>query len=237
MSKNKQKFTIEDFEKGLMLAGYLNPKNEQELLERESLEEYENANKPSNIYFKRAVLAAEIVSELHDEITFGRVKFQKLVYLCENAGKMNLNNRYKKFAAGPFDNKFMHSITKVFKEQKWFEDRKVQNNGFSRTIYMPLENSGNHRRYYNNYFGTEDDNIKFLINTFRRSNTRKVELVATIYFCLDELMSNNKEFEELSFFDIFYSWSKEKKKFSQPEIREEIRWMRNNNLTPESILK
>src|SRR5690606_2254948 len=34
----------------------------------------------SSLFFKRVVLAAKIADELHNEPTFGHVKFQKLVY-------------------------------------------------------------------------------------------------------------------------------------------------------------
>lgn len=232
MGKNKQKFTFEDFEKGLMLAGYLTPKNEQELLERESLWDYDKANDPSKIYFQRTVLAAEVVSNLYSERTFGRVKFQKLIYLCENAGNMNLNEKYLKFAAGPFDNKFMHAVHQEFKKQKWFGTRRVSSNGFSRTEYYPLENAGKHRKYYENYFQEVDDDIQLVINTFRKSNTKRVELVATIYYCLDEMIKTKMEFSDLRFLDLFYSWAEEKKKFSPPEIKAELEWMKKNGFVP-----
>lgn len=234
MSKNKHKFTLEDFEKGLMLAGYLTPKNEQELIERESLEEFEKANSPSKVFFKRTVLAAEIVSQLYQQKTFGRVKFQKLIYLCENAGNMNLNERYLKFAAGPFDNKFMHSVHKEFKRQKWIDSRKVNSNGFYKTEYYPLENFGKHRSYYLNIFRDEEENIQYVINTFKSSNTQRVELVATIYHCLDEMIKNNQEFSEIRFYDLFYSWAEEKSKFTKAEIMKELSWMKENGFVPNS---
>jgi hypothetical protein len=39
-------FSFEDFEKGLMLAGYIMPKDVHEYEEREALEKYEEENKP-----------------------------------------------------------------------------------------------------------------------------------------------------------------------------------------------
>ena len=38
ISNNKQSFSIDDFEKGLMLAGYIMPKSTVEFQEREALE-------------------------------------------------------------------------------------------------------------------------------------------------------------------------------------------------------
>ena len=50
---SKEKFSIEDFEKGLMLAGFISPQNEEEITEREILENHENKLKKEKgqIYF------------------------------------------------------------------------------------------------------------------------------------------------------------------------------------------
>ena len=129
-SKKKNLFSLEDFEKGLMLAGYISPYNSDELVEREILNDYENQKeeKRKSSYFKRAVLAAEITCQLHAESTFGHVKLQKLMFLCEHASNMNLNDLYLKKAAGPFDNKFMHSIDKELAKQKWFTAKRKKSN-------------------------------------------------------------------------------------------------------------
>src|SRR6185436_9368452 len=37
----------------------------------------------ANIHFKRSVLAAEIIDRLHDEPTFGHVKFERMIFLVE----------------------------------------------------------------------------------------------------------------------------------------------------------
>src|SRR5690606_13360441 len=115
-----------------------------------ALKEYDKdlAKKKSIIYFQRAVLAAEIVNNLKDEFTFGRVKFQKLVYLCEHACNMNLQDRYVKFAAGPFDNNFMHSINQEFKKQKWFNIEVVKSNGYNKPVYSVSSNIEKHKIYY-----------------------------------------------------------------------------------------
>jgi hypothetical protein len=122
-NNERKTFSMEDFEKGLMLAGLISPKTTTEINERKEPERYEQTLKKEKkeLYFKRAVLAAEIAYQLHSDFTFGRIKFQKMVYLCEHVADMNLEERYSKQAAGPFDNKFMHSIHTEFTRQKWFE--------------------------------------------------------------------------------------------------------------------
>lgn len=235
-STNKKKqFTIEDFEKGLMLAGYISPKNTTEIKEREALQKYdkEQAKQKKELYFKRAVLAAEIVNQLKDENTFGRIKFQKLVYLCENAMHMNIpDGRYQKFAAGPFDNKFMHSIYAEFKKQKWYGVLKVTEGKFTKPKYHELNNHSKYKVYYNRYFSDQDRSIQKIIELFRNERTHFTELVATIFYCWKEINDNNEVFTMELLYDRFYKWAEEKSKFSKTEINNAINWMKIENIVP-----
>lgn len=234
-TKKEPLFTFEDFEKGLMIAGYITPQNEMEIKEREAVYEYEKelSKDNSKIYFKRIVLAAEIVNQLYQENTFGRVKFQKLVYLCENASNMGINKRYLKFAAGPFDNKFMHSINKEFKEHKWFNVEVVKDGIYTKWVYSPLDNVEDYKKYYTQYFSKYNETIQQIISLFRKQKTNYVELVATIYACCLEIINSKKEFSNDRLFEIFYSWADEKKKFKESEVLSALDWMNANDLIPE----
>jgi len=237
--KTEKNFSFEDFEKGLMLAGYVMPSSIHELNEREELEKYEKElqSKPKNIYFKRVVLAAEIASKLYMESTLGRVKFQKLVYLCEHVAKMNLIDRYTKQTAGPFDNKFMHTIDNEFKSQKWFSVDKLEEGNITRYKYTKLENSENYKKYYENYFSNENDKIQFIIELFRKRDTRYTELSATVFACYHELSFKNEKINKKELVMLFYNWSPEKKKFSEKEISDNLNWLNENGLItfPENI--
>src|SRR5207253_6575195 len=55
-------------------------------------------------HIARAVLSAEIVSRLHNEPTFGRVKHQKILHLCEYIAEIeDIQGEYRREAAGPLD--------------------------------------------------------------------------------------------------------------------------------------
>lgn len=235
---SKVKFSIEDFEKGLMLLGLVSPRTLQETEEKEELEEYEKnlSRDKSKIYFKRTVLAAEIVTQLREERTFGRVKFQKLVYLCENVAEMKLAGRYKKLAAGPFDNKFMHSIDKEFKKQKWFNVVKVQNGDYNVSKYLPLENSEGYRSYYASYFSEYDEHIQFIIELFRRKKTEETELAATVFACILELVNDEKTIKCEALFNVFYNWHDKKKRFTQNQIIGSFNWLKEQSVLPSSIV-
>lgn len=224
-------FSMADFEKGLMLAGYLMPRSVAELNEREALEKYEEElkGKKQNVYFKRVVLAAEIAHQLHNEPSLGRVKFQKLVYLCEHAAEMNLDNRYKKMAAGPFDNKFMHSIDKELANNKWYFVRKISENNRTRYKYEPLENADGFKKYYDSYFQNEKDHIQYIIDLFRTLRTDDTELAATVFACVKELSAKNLLTKE-ELLKLFYNWSKEKSKFSEVRVIQSIKWLKEKGL-------
>lgn len=232
--KIKRAFSMEDFEKGLMLAGYITPTSISELHERNELEAHEkdlDKNKKS-LFFKRVTLAAAIASQLYSERTFGRVKFQKIVYLCEHAAEMGLQERYSKQAAGPFDHKFMHTIDKEFKKNKWFEVKKFTENGITRYKYSPLENVENHKKYYNSYFKDSRDNIQLVIDLFRTLKTDTTEIAATVYACLIELQSQSAEINKPDLLRLFYNWSDKKIRFREELVIETWDWMVEKGIIP-----
>ena len=73
-------------------------------IEKESLAEHSCKNSNTiDIKEKRAILSAEIISQLHNEQYFGVIKLEKILYLCEKHLNINLGGNYKKEAAGPHD--------------------------------------------------------------------------------------------------------------------------------------
>jgi hypothetical protein len=186
----------------------------------------------SQTFFRRLVLAAEIVNSCYNERTFGSVKFQKLVYLCEHASRMNFSTSYIKQAAGPFDNKFMHTVKTQFNSQKWFKMERVKEGKYNKVKFYPLENVEKYKPYYQTYFGETDKNIQYIINTFHKSYTNDVELVATIFACWDEILNENAIFSNELIIRKVYDWSREKKKFSEESIVDKIGWMRTKGITP-----
>ncbi len=238
----------------LLSLGLVLPENEQELkifeestfnqtstISQEEIEperilqklvKSSNSLSKSQSFFRRSVLAAKIVEECHNERRFGSVKFQKLVYLCENCSKINFNTNYTKQAAGPFDNKFIHSIKKQFESQNWIKIEKVKENGFIKTVFTPLSDISNYRPYYDNYFSDDNESINYILSKFKSSLTDDVELVATIFYCWDEIICNNSILSDELIIKMIYEWNPSKKKFSESEIRNKISWMKKNSIYP-----
>ncbi len=225
-------FSIDDFEKGLMLAGLISPSTINELNERTELEMYEKELLKENgkQYFKRVVLAAEVASELYNEPTFGRIKFQKVVYMCEYAVSMQLESRYSKQVAGPFDNKFMHTIEKEFKKLNWFDVQKKTDGKITRSTYIPLSGKEEYRKYYNSYFSSYLENIKYVIDLFRKFKTDDTEIAATVFACCKEINNKNEPFSEDTLLNLFYSWSEKKKRFEKKRVLDSYEWLKEKGL-------
>lgn len=187
----------------------------------------------SQTFFRRAVLAAEIVNQCYNEWTFGSVKFQKLMYLCEQASKMNFATNYVKQAAGPFDHKFMHSFKTEFKNQKWFDTEK-SNDKYGKVTFAPLNKVDSYKKYYEKYYSDVHDKIQYIIDTFFKSKTDDVELVATIYFSWDEILTEKNILSDKLIIKKVYKWHPQKKdKFTEDKIIQTIRWMNERGIYPQ----
>lgn len=184
--------------------------------------------KPTNVdYYRRTVLAAEIVWQLHKEPTLGHLKLQKLIYLCQKSAEMQLPTNFLRQAMGPYDNRLMRSIDKQLKEKKWFEYKKEQV-----LKYQPLEKAGQHHNDFIKYFPAESESIQFIIDRFKTIKSDIVEIVATLYACMDNMLNENVIFSEALLFQRFYEWSEEKKKFSEKEVERVFSRMKETGIIP-----
>lgn len=184
--------------------------------------------KPTNVdYYRRTVLAAEIVWQLHREPTLGHLKLQKLIYLCQKSAEMQLPTNFLRQAMGPYDNRLMRSIDKQLKEKKWFEYKKEE--VFK---YQPLEKAGQHHNDFIKYFSAESDSIQFIIDKFKTIKSDIVEIVATLYACMDNMLNENVIFSEALLIQRFYEWSEEKKKFSEKEVVRVFSRMKETGIIP-----
>lgn len=183
---------------------------------------------PKNSYFRRLVLAAEIASQLHEEPTFGHIKFVKVQYLCEEVCNMQLKSNYEKFAAGPLDYKSMYSIDAEFKKRRWFNVIK-SDYGFR---YEPLENLNAYKKYYLNYFSIFSSQINTLIDLLRKEKSEFCEAVATLFAVWKHSLKNTQGISESHLIKNFYDWSEAKKRFKEKYLSEIIVWMKENNVFP-----
>lgn len=183
---------------------------------------------PTNIdYYRRTLLAAEIVFELQHEMTLGHVKLQKLIFLSQRTENIRLPVNFLKQAMGPYDPRMMRSIDKQLLEKKWFQFLPAE-----KLKYKPLEKAGQHKTDYERFYGTEKEKISWLIDTFKKVKTDRVEIIATLFACWEELLTEKLDASEDNLITRFFLWSTDKQKFSKQQVLTEIPWMIENNLIP-----
>jgi len=195
---------------------------------KEILESLKPKKKATNIdYHKRTVLAAEIVYQLKNENTLGHLKLQKLIYLCQNVSHITLHTNFLKQAMGPYDNRLMRSIDKKFKENNWYSF-----NSGEYQKYQPLEKCGEHKEWYERYFNDQLEEIGFIIEKFRKTKTRTIELIATVFACWKEILETNQLLNDEAIIQKFYGWHPDKSKFHMNEIIDTINFMKQDNFYP-----
>lgn len=184
----------------------------------------------ANVHFRRSVLAAEIANRLCDEPTFGHVKMEKMLFLAEHCCHIDIGSHYHRDAAGPYDNKALRSIDSQLKKQKWFEVQRTEK-GYR---YVPMQNHGKHKTYFNRYYSGVVPMFDKIINTFKTQNTERCEIVATLYSAWEDLLHSNKSFTDADIVnEVLNNWHESKKRISQDRWLKAIQWMRDNGFAPD----
>ncbi len=193
----------------------------------------------ANPYFKRAVLAAEIAHQLHGEPTFGRVKFQKLLYLCQHYAQLSdIESNYYRHAAGPHDNALMQSVERQLKKAGWFKSVARKSKGHETTEskgyeYVPLGKAGSHQEYFDRYWDTKREAIQKTINLLRTATTRQSEIVATLYAAWNDLILAGQAItNEAILSEVLDRWHEKKQNVPEDKWRKALTWMREKDLIP-----
>jgi type I restriction enzyme S subunit len=183
-----------------------------------------------NRHFLRAVLSGEIVHQLHNEPTFGRVKHQKILHLCEYIAELEeIEGEYQRKAAGPMDNKLLFSNENEGKKQKWYVEVKDGNRHF----YKPLEKAGEHRKYFERYWPDKAAKIEAVIDLMRNWNTENCEIFSTAYAAWNDLLIWGKApTEEAILHEIYNRWDDSKKRIPEKKWRKAISWMARKGFAP-----
>ena len=182
--------------------------------------------------FKRAVFAAEIVHQLHNDNKFGSVKHEKIVHLCElHIGLHDALDRHAyKEAAGPYDPKARRSVESIFAKQKWFKAHKPDG---IRVVYAPLEKCGGHASYYDRFFGTHKTEIQTIIDLLRPLDTERCEIIATLYAVWNDfLIDGTQPTDQEIVTSVLTDWHPKKKQIAEGRWLRALPWMRQQQLIP-----
>ncbi|HEX3534608.1 MAG TPA: DNA methyltransferase [Gemmatimonadaceae bacterium] len=181
-------------------------------------------------HFRRVVLSAEIVHQLHDEPTFGRVKHQKIFHLCEYIAELSeIQGDYHRDAAGPLDNRLIFANEKDLKKLKWYEphEQKVGHN------YRPLAKAGDHRKYLESYWPDKIPTIRRLIDLMRRWDTEGCEIFSTAYAVWNDFLLAGRDVSDDAIVDeVISNWHPSKRRIPERRWRDVLAWMRTEGFVP-----
>jgi len=182
-----------------------------------------------NVHFLRSVLAAEIIDQLHDQPTFGHVKFEKMMFLAEHLCQVDTGSTYHRKAAGPYDNRALRSIDSQLQKQQWFEARKQD----GRYQYVPLAKRGGHKPYFERYFSGIAERLEEILGTFKTAKTEQCEIVATLLAAWSDLLRENEAFsDEMIVHEVLHNWHKAKQRISEDRWLLALGWMREKGFVP-----
>jgi len=191
----------------------------------EVIEEESKANE----YFQRRVLAAYFIDKSQNDIYFGRVKLQKLLYMAEAVNNLNFGSDYRRYPMGPHDAKMIRSIESQLKKAKWFEAQKIKNSDFEKVEYIALENRAEYLKYLDGRYWKQE-NIDCIFNLMKGMRTLQAEIVATVYMAYIDLSKQNRVSQENLLDEILNHWHDNKKKIPKENWLKAIEWMSEKQL-------
>lgn len=174
--------------------------------------------------FAKQVLAGKIVSLFKEDKHFTHIKFQKLQFLAEHIGEADLALNYYFQSAGPYDNRFMHTIFDSFKKSKWFDKK-----GYK---FIPLEKQNQINGYYEQYFKPVINKFNKLFKLLGNLKESTVEIIATVYAVWNNRIILKQEITEELIITDFYNWSDRKQRYAKKEILDALNWLNKNKFEP-----
>ncbi len=179
--------------------------------------------------FAKQVLAGKIVLLFIEDKHFTRIKFQKLQFLAEHIAEADLNLNYYFQAAGPYDNRFMHTISDSFRKLKWFNEQRYQ--------FILLSNYDKIEDYYTGYFKPVENSLSKLFTLLLTATEGEAEIIATIYAVWNNRIIKKEPVTNKWLTEDFYNWSDRKRRYSEDEILKGIQWLQENEFEPNGFGK
>lgn len=190
------------------------------------------SERKANVYFLRSVLAAEIIDQLYEEPTFGHVKFEKVLFLVEHLCEVGTGSTYHRDAAGPYDNRALRSIDSQLRKQQWFDAQKEG----GRYRYVPLNQQGGHKTYFDRYFSSISANLMAVVETCRALDTERCEIVATLFSAWSDLLRDKGTVsDEMIVHEVLNNWHKSKKRIAEDRWMAALGWMRDQGFVPRRL--
>lgn len=185
--------------------------------------------------FKRSVLAAYIADTLCDHPTFGRVKFQKLLHLCEaHLAIQEVAGNYHRDAAGPFDTQMMRSVHSQMAKQGWIKAHK--RDGAKGWLYRRGNKVAVYKDYFDRYFDEQKNAIDDLLALISPMNTQQAGIVSTAFAAWNDLLLEGEApTDEEIVHLILNDWNESKQGIAADRWHSALHWMRDQGLVPRGV--
>ena len=178
----------------------------------------------------KTIIAGHIIN-LNNTTDFGRVKFQKLLYLTEHLCKIDFDSHYIKKVAGPYDDVLINSIETDLVKMQFFRVIQEQSE-YKRVHYTALPGAKEIETLFLENFPTENREINKLLLKLRPLNMSECEVVATLYAVWNNRIINNETVSDQYLYDDFMAWSDQKVKY-RSVVYKWLFWMKEQEIIPD----
>ena len=179
---------------------------------------------------ERTILAGHIIN-LNNSVDFGRVKFQKLLYLTEHFCKLDFGSNYMQNVAGPYDSNLINEIESTLKRYHFFDIRK-QNTEYHKVSYRPLSSATELNASFTQHFETEAKQINNFLSKFIKLKWETCEIIATLFAVWNNRIIKQEPItDELLKYD-FFEWDVKKIKYKN-QLDSSLNWMKKEGVIPD----
>lgn len=175
----------------------------------------------------KTILAGHIIN-LNNTTDFGRVKFQKLLYLTEYCCKIDFDSHYVKKAAGPYDDELIKKIEVDFARLRFYNV--VQDKTETKRVrYTALSGAKEIENLFLENYPDESSKINNLLMKLRPLSWGECEVVATIYAVWNNRIIKNEPVTDDLLYNDFMAWDAQKIKYKDIFYKK-LFWMKEENI-------
>jgi type I restriction enzyme S subunit len=192
-----------------------------------------------NLADYRNAVGCYIVNRMCNQKTFGTTQAMKLFYLAEaHIGLQGLMLQPERKQAGPFY-KWIYEFEKIGQSAKWFSvNTKVLTNGNPKVEYTTLPNIAQPLKLIEQICTPQQlKELDRLFSLFAGKNTEEAEIIATLFAVWNDfLIDGHTPSDDEIVKEVRENWHESKTRFTPAQLKENLNWMRRNDLVPQGRL-
>jgi hypothetical protein len=183
------------------------------------------------IFYRRAALDCYVIEKLEGDPNLGRTKMEKISHLLEHHCGIDLEREPVRDAAGPNDYPSRINVESLARKQEWYSTRTRE--GGAKIDYLPGPEILKARRTAINFLGYRKTKVDRLLSLLRPLDTKKAEVVATLYASWNDfLLTGKTPTEDELINDVRNNWHPAKQLIPIESWIKALGWMRRKELVP-----